>query len=234
MIVVPKVITATDIVDGWTQATNILLNDAGGKRKGLTIHINEPSMPEPISLRAHDAARIDHSIKSVADVANTIFPRKGRLWARNISDFTNWYNKAYRRRKTGTWGTYFQRMVDFGPNHVNQIEQVLKGLNDWGGRHSAAFVIHLSSAELDKPRKIGGPCLQYLQVGDVGGNQMGMTAVYRSHDYYQKALGNFLGLSRLLHYLCEKTGKDVGSITCLSSYAFLSGSKTNTRKLIGF
>ena len=197
MIVAPKVVTATDLVDAWMQAATILLNDSGGKRKGLTVHISEPSMPEPNILRNHDAARLNSSIKSIADVANTIFPRKGRLWARNISEFTEWYRKAYSRRKTGAWGTYFQRMIDFGPSHLNQIEQILNGLRDWGGNHSAAFVIHLSSAELDKPRKIGGPCLQYLQIGDVGDNHMGMTAVYRSHDYYQKALGNFLGLSRL-------------------------------------
>jgi thymidylate synthase len=53
------------------------------------------------------------------------------------------------------------------------------------------------------------------------GDTLSLAAVYRSHDYVLKALGNFIGLSRLLNYVCSKTGHSVGTLTCLSAYAFL-------------
>ena len=64
------------------------------------------------------------------------------------------------------------------------------------------------------------------------GDTLSLAAVYRSHDYFHKALGNFVGLSRLLSYVCSKTGHAVGTLTCHSAYAFLGAKRTATAKLL--
>jgi thymidylate synthase len=59
-----------------------------------------------------------------------------------------------------------------------------------------------------------------------------LTAVYRSHDYFHKALGNLLGLSRLLEYVALKTRHEVGTMTCLSTYAFVDVAKRHSNALL--
>ena len=59
-----------------------------------------------------------------------------------------------------------------------------------------------------------------------------MVAVYRSHDYTLLALGNFIGLSDLLAFICRETRKTPGKLTVHSVYAFLDG-KAQTRLLLG-
>jgi thymidylate synthase len=48
-----------------------------------------------------------------------------------------------------------------------------------------------------------------------------MTAVYRAHDYFGKALGNLVGLSRLLTFVGAQTNHEIGTLTCHSTYAFI-------------
>ena len=45
--------------------------------------------------------------------------------------------------------------------------------------------------------------------------------VYRSHDFINKALGNFVGLTRLLEFVCFHTGRRPGRLVCHSIRAFV-------------
>ena len=91
--------------------------------------------------------------------------------------------------------------------------------------------MHLSSFETDKPRPLGAPCWQYAQFM-ADGEKLNLLVTYRSHDYFLKALGNFVGLSRFLTFVCKKTGHLVGSLTCISTYASLNNQKTKTKRLL--
>jgi thymidylate synthase len=59
-----------------------------------------------------------------------------------------------------------------------------------------------------------------------------MTAVYRNHDYFNKALPNFVGLGRLLDFICSESGRDVGKLVCHSGHAYFSKSRAAAVSLI--
>ena len=233
MIVEPYSISVDSIEQGWYEAVEMLLKN--GKRTGLILHIRKPQMLNPMDLAQYDPNSFDKNLMSLSDVANTIFPKPTERWNLPLASFSSYYANNYKRlhkRNPNSWGYYFQRLVEFGPKKINQLERVISKLNEWRYDYHAALVIHFSSADTDKPRPRGAPCLQYLQLGKTSANQLGMIVVYRSHDYFAKALGNFLGLTRLLHYICRKCGAVPGSITCLSSYAFLNGNKEQIRRML--
>lgn len=47
------------------------------------------------------------------------------------------------------------------------------------------------------------------------------TAVYRSHCYFSKAYGNFIGLGRLMQLVARETGLAAGELTVVSTQARL-------------
>jgi thymidylate synthase len=230
----PHVIKAAGIVDAWKAATELLLRD--GDRFNLTVHITAPA-----SLNEAEVERFCHKsvspdiTKSVYDVANTIFPAPGPLHSGDLKTFFDHYRIIYergQRRYPRAWGTYFLRLISFGVSRENQLWKAIDGLATWKSRPRAAFVLHLSSAELDNPRPLGAPCWQYAQFIRNGDQVLSLSVVYRSHDYFQKALGNFVGLTRLLRFVCQHSGLKPGTLTCLSTYASLQNQQARTRQLI--
>lgn len=75
----------------------------------------------------------------------------------------------------------------------------------------------------------GGPCLQFVELLWNDDDSLDMVAVYRSHDYSTLALGNFIGLSDLLEFICLHTGKTPGKLTVHSVYAFIEEKRKTTR-----
>lgn len=231
----PHIIRKSGIVEAWKAATELLLHD--GDRFNLTIHIIDPASSDEAEAAQFCHKRVSPGItKSVYDVANTIFPADSPLHSGDLNQFFSHYQKVYergQRRYPKAWGAYFLRLVAFGARKENQLRKIIDGLTTWKSRPRAAFVVHLSSAELDNPRHMGAPCWQYAQFIRNGDDVLSLSAVYRSHDYFQKALGNFLGLTRLLRFICEHSGMRPGTLTCLSTYASLQSQKAKTRQLIG-
>jgi hypothetical protein len=222
------------MVDVWKQAYRLLLDD--GNRFNLTLHIRQPLSIAPLHLRQCDPNRVHQAAKPLRDVATTIFPARSRHWDASVLDFTEYYAPVYDRllrRGQRLWGCYFLRLVSFGSEEINQLERVVGGLGTWGRRHHAAFVVHFSASTLDRPRPQGGPCLQYVELMVNSDQRLCATALYRSHDYFHKALGNLLGLSRLLHFVALKTNHEVGTLTCVSTYAFVAISKRRANALWG-
>ena len=232
MISEPRVIVAPGVIEAWKQSAQLLADE--GERFNLTIQITNPCSLNEATLRACDPKRVK-KVTSVFDVANTIFPPQ-RLWNfANREEFYGRFARAYakgHKRRTWTWGSYFQRLIAFGPTEVNQVERAITMLGDWGRNYRAAMVLHLSASTLDKPRPLGAPCWQYGQFNVEVGNRVSLVAVYRSQDYFEKSLGNFTGLTRLLKFVCAHSGTTPGSLTCQSAFANLGPSKTATKKLL--
>jgi hypothetical protein len=64
-----------------------------------------------------------------------------------------------------------------------------------------------------------------------------LTALYRSHYYVEKTLGNLLGLAQLQAFVAKEAGINIGPLICHSTYAVLerySGEwgKSHIEKLI--
>jgi len=221
------------MVAAWRAATQLIVDD--GDRFNLTVHIKEPTAYDEAEVRAMDPRAVDPSVKSVFDVANTIFPRGRGHESDSPAEFSEHYGAAYERGLTRTpnaWGTYFQRLMAFGDGGKNQLLKIIDCINDWKAKPRAAFGLHLSGAHLDNPRPLGAPCWQYGQFIRTDDSVLSLSVMYRSHDYFQKALGNFVGLARLLRFVCEHTDQEPGTVTCLSTYAHLGGKKAAARKLL--
>lgn len=233
MISEPHLVTTASVIDAWREAAELLARD--GDRFNLCVHIEEPAAVNEVDLAQYDPRRVDGALKSVYDVANTIFPSDSDYHRGPIADFFDHFVAVYQRgqrRHPTAWGTYFLRLARFGGAGTNQISRIIDAIQNWKSRPRAAFVLHLSSPEFDRPRSLGAPCWQYAEFIRTNENVLSLSAAYRSHDYFQKALGNFAGLARLLRFVCQHTAMTPGTLTCLSVYANLQGRNADTRRLL--
>lgn len=204
--------------------------------------------------------RVDQFLKSkgqspLSTVAETIFPASEYRRHGPQGVFETYPNEVYpviKRLPENQWGTYAYRFVRrTGPKGetinpleycVDKIRKQLAG----GAVKTACYELSLVEALVDIPlyepatdrkRHIGGPCLSHVSLKVSRDRRLLLTALYRSHYYVEKALGNLLGLARLQAFVCEQTGLAPGPLVCVSTYATLdrkSGawSKQDLRSLI--
>jgi hypothetical protein len=233
MISEPVIVSEDSITLAWRGAANLVVKD--GDRFNLVVHIKNPAGYDEDEITLLNPRSVNPHVESVFDVANTIFPRGRGHESDSPADFCAHYKSVYERgrsRKPSAWGTYFQRMVTFGNGGKNQVLKIIDCMNEWKAKPRAAFVVHLSGAHLDNPRPLGAPCWQYGQFIRTDDSVLSLAVTYRSHDYFEKALGNFLGLARLLAFVCEHTEQTMGTLTCLSIYAHLGSKKAQTKALL--
>jgi len=192
------------------------------------------------------APRRGRTVLPVSSVANTIFPhalyQPGREGARErlYELFLRGYPVA-RRFPANYSGTYFHRLVAWpGPTGpVNQLERAIARLWRQMGRRNPlrnAYELGLSNVgddwdEIDDAtaelriqlpgrdgRLMGFPCLSHVSLTLLNG-RLHATALYRNQHFIRKAYGNYLGLSRLLQFLCQEVGCQPGELVCISSHA---------------
>ena len=187
-------------------------------------------------LKNRNPNKLHPTFDNLRHVINTIFPfRFVTYFAGNRNNFYSKYLKVYSKGKNRSWGTYFQRFISFSKhssNGKNQLEQIIGSLN--GGSHQKYYnMMHTTSINLESNvRPMGGACLQYVQLNKGNGNSLNMVAIYRNHDYFNKALGNFYGLAFLLDYISSHTNYHSGTLTIHSIHAYSSKGKNRLNSLI--
>ena len=83
-------------------------------------------------------------------------------------------------------------------------------------------------ASLDGKKWMNMPCLSHVtfkRVEVTGGHAVDLTAIYRSHYYCTRGLGNLIGLAQLQSFVAKESGLAVGTLSCLSSHAVLDVGK---------
>ena len=213
-----KVIKSATVHGAWIDAVGDLLQ-APKPIDNLLLEVTDPLRCAPLWLTAHCPRSLGLGVDSIRNVANTIFPERQLSSFSSRADFYSHFAQVYSRggrarRNRYAWGTYYQRLTDYGDLHLNQLERAVACMCRWQTPSLTAFVFHLSAADRDGPRKRGAPCLQYIELLDHGLNGLGLVAVYRNHDYFGKVLGNLIGLSRLIRFVCDATGRHSGSLVC--------------------
>lgn len=220
------IIQSTNCLTAWRDACSFIINNGNGFN--LIVQIDSPLSYTNLQLTEIINSGII-SNRILSDVVNTIFPWK--LKSRNVNltneEFYNLHEQLYYRGKTlhprnnGLWGNYFLRFTRFGNSKINQLQNIINAINSRNNQYAACYMMHVSSADTDSnTRNIGNPCLQYVQFGQ-DGNTLNLTAVYRNHDFLRKALGNYIGLSKLLEFVCIQTGRNIGTFACHSIHYFL-------------
>ena len=149
-----------------------------------------------------------------------IYSFTGTLYADDL------HSTVYSKSTNKSWGTYFQRLIAFGkgcnPDNPNQLENAINALS---GKAPQKYFItfHLTASNIESNvRPLGPPCWQYgeLIVNEKG--EIDLIAVYRNHDYHDKALGNFIGLAKLLDFICAESGRQTGRLLIHSIHAYSS------------
>ena len=225
------------VLNAWQQGVDLLLQKRGSEVFNLVTTIGQPTILEQSWFNDFNpAALCGKKAASLSGVANTIFPRKYLDCTGSREMLYGRYLAAHQRKSlhksSASWGTYFERMISFGDNQSNQLESVIEKLNEWKHNHKSALYIHLSAADVDSPQIMGAPCLQYLGVLCPDPRTVSLLAVYRNHDFFSKALGNFIGLGQLLQFIGRETNRKPDWLTCHSAHADFGGARmSDVRKL---
>lgn len=222
-------------LEAWQQGASAIL--ANGELFNLITTIEQPQAFDYGWLESRSPRRMGVGGDDLREVIKTIFPYE---LAQRYPQRTEMYQQYLRRhdramrfrRNRSAWGTYFERMVRF-PDHpdTNQLEKAIEKLATWQRRSGAALVFHLSTPARDTPRTRGGPCWQFGELLWHADNRVDLVVVYRNHDFYNKALGNFIGLGQLLQFICNSSGKQVGRLISHSVHAYNGGSAERLRAL---
>lgn len=211
--------------EAWLDVAGHLLTK-GPDDSNVVVTITDSTLFDQAWLTRFNPRAVRSKGDQIRDVANTVFPQK--TW-KNSADrpaFYERYKKAHRRGGKKRWGTYFGRLISFGEKKENQLERVISVLNTWKNNPHAALTVHLSSPEFDSLRPLGAPCWHYGEFLCPDRGSIDLVVVYRNHDYFNKALGNFIGLSRLLAFVCDQTGRKPGKLVCHSVRAYYHANKS--------
>lgn len=241
--------TEDRIVPTWLAAARHLEGKPEYTDRNLLLEIANPIELTADDLRivkAVNAALFEkNNERTVETVANTIFPQHlYRKHGRN--GLYAAYQGVIARAGEG-WGTYFGRMtnrLDRTGKVVNPLDAIVEKLKRSAQPGTATLQsayelcasdptddvfdetgmgCELSTYDPGWDRKFvrGGPCLSHVSFKITGRTHVDLTAMYRSHFYCERALGNLVGLARLLRFAAKESGLEVGTLSCLSTHAVL-------------
>jgi hypothetical protein len=213
-------------------------------------------------IQSVDTALRAFSDTSITTVAGTIFPQG--MYLRHGADglAQRFMRVMARARKKGTWGTYAMRMMErpgkAAGSKFYPLEQIIAKMR----RAASEGVGYTSICELgvhcpedldetryefacelptleparDAAMVSNMPCLSHVTFKLIDKEAVELTAIYRSHWYLQRALGNLIGLSHLQSFIAKEAGLQIGTMTCISTDATLDygswGGVTKGRRLI--
>ena len=234
----PILIHGASCFDAWYNTAEHLCNQPTGEDTNIVVSVTNPcdftDLPQWVIQR--NPKRIMAREDNIRHVINTIFPYQLKRHYPNRHDFYNKYEAIYATGRNRRWGTYFQRLISFGRgfNHgqTNQLEAAIRSLR--GGSPQRFFItFHLTAVNVESNvRPLGGPCWQFGEVIRNSAGQIDLVAVYRNHDYFNKALGNFIGLAKLLEFICQESGQVPGQLIIHSIHGYSSTGTVRLRQLM--
>ena len=178
-------------------------------------------------------------------VADMILPRaairhRGTLDERLSAAFEFLARSRRRRIKFSNWKhTYFERLTrtyarphgPYQPYGENRLKVIIEKLGSW--RTSSAAAMYVATAHPnDGIVKLGAPCLQYVQFKALPDGGLKLFALYRSHEYFNKTLGNLIGLDRLGRFVAGQVGRTYVGQTVFSVNPMTMASKAKLREYV--
>lgn len=241
----------TRVVQAWLAAIRHLERQPNHDATNIILEIATPLVAtaedREVVRAMTDALQRKKSERTVMTAAGTIFPysivkRHGR---------PEWYSRYKTIMARGmmprSWGTYALRMIerkDASGVTFNPLEKIIEKLTAIRTEHlnqyiaayelgvcdpSVDFASGFNGIGLELPTYdpgtdrhmyYGSACLSHVTFKLMHG-KIDLTAIYRSHYYAERALGNLIGLAQLQNYVAEESGYETGVLTCISTYARL-------------
>lgn len=235
-------ITRSTIEEAWLEAIKYFIENDKKLEYNLILEIETPVATNARSKAIRSKLDIllsasNDNLYSINTVAETIFPaaeykRHGVKGVMEIyPDDIYPQIKCNSDNSKGTYALRLVRGIDSKGNKCNPLENVLAKLKSQLGRNNGAircaYELPLDDVETIAINRndtsiMGFPCLSHLSFKlNEDRSEILLTALYRSQDYIQKALGNLRGLARLQSFVARELGISVGPLVCHSTYARL-------------
>lgn len=227
----------------------------------LVTRIDDPAQEQPGIRAAADQMVSDLGYDPIGTVANTIFPAAIAASSRDHDHLAERYRRIYpvlRRLDHGNrHGTYFGRLVAYpsavgerdqlaelirrlrtelatrGPKsaryEINVSEPGYDGTEEPGDDESAGVPVHVYAAGRDNS-PMGFPCLSFCSF-QLDGDNLHMVAHYRRQHLIARGYGNYLGLGRLLGYICEAAGLNPGELMIVAGVATVDAPQYRVKQL---
>lgn len=223
-------IQETNLSHAWAKAFLAAASPGGGEIMPVVVTVTGFSDNQPVetpSIRQMlDQALLNNKRFLCETVASTIFPQSmwnpsaGReLLFQRYQDLLPGLKKLEPSNK---YGLYFERLIAFGHDKVNQLDHIIQTYQGGNHRRSAlqASVFDPIVDHTNQPRR-GFPCLQQVVFTPCGKREMTVTAFYAVQYLFEKAYGNYLGLCNLGHFMAHEMGLRLTQLTCIAGVAKL-------------
>lgn len=238
----PVLIESETICEAWSQAIFSLVENKW-ELWDLIVRINNPiCFDERLHNRLTEFAR-KHGLIEPTKVCYTIFPYKLTRAGHSFESICRAYLTKYfpmtRKMEHAGWGTYFHRMIaypsvkDSRMCSINQLGKIISAIKGSNRILRAAYTIVIPVPGGENVKPLGTPCLNSIAIRQEpkdDSKMVSMLAIYRNHDFSERAYGNYFGLAKLLEYISKETNSICGSLTCISSHAFLNNSASEVKK----
>lgn len=143
--------------------------------------------------------------------------------------------KANNQVANGTYAMRILRGINSKGEATRPLERVIDQLKKQTAPHGRGIRMcyeialtqpcDISISQNDRNVK-AFPCMSHLSFKlSKDKKKLHLTAIYRSQFYFEKALGNFLGLARLLSFVATQVELEPGFIVCHATYAKLDINK---------
>jgi hypothetical protein len=242
----PLVVNDTDLSRAWATIFLYIVDRPGSEISPLVLSLSgfdlEGRLSETTPVRdALDQVLTQKRKISVENVAHTIFPE--RLWqiaGRDRARLFELYKGVYPRyvamnRRANGRGLYFERLTMFGddvPCDGNQLEWILSQFNSRSGIRDSMFQAAVFDPARDhiKVARVGFPCLQHVSFVPTGDGLV-MNAFYATQYVFDKAYGNYLGLTQLGAFMASEMGLRLARLNVTVGVAKLDGISKNDMSL---
>jgi hypothetical protein len=234
----PTVVSDTDLSRAWARIFLRILDGRGSEVSPLVLSLGgfdeEGRLSETASVRQALDQVLEQKRKiSVEDVAYTIFPE--RLWliaGRDRTRLFALYKGVYPRyvamnRRANGRGLYFERLTMFGDAvrcDGNQLEWILSQYSTRSGIRDSMFQAAVFDPVRDhiKDARVGFPCLQHVSFVPTGDGLV-VNAFYATQYVFDKAYGNYLGLTQLGAFMAREMGLRLARLNVTVGVAKLDG-----------
>jgi len=213
----------------------------GGKAFNLVLAIQKPDVEVAEVTLVIDELAGTLGLKSTMENANAIWPsffaRPNRHSTEVFSDIERFAVPAIKTACRNRHDSYVERLIAWRSMEsgavVPQLQNILTRLKSEIANpapKSSSYELSIYSPGLD-PGYMSFPCLSHLSLKyDHHRHLVHLTALYRNHAYLSHAYGNFLGLGRLMQFVCREIDTSLGELVSVSTHADaeLSGRKSQT------
>lgn len=217
-----------DLSRAWTAAFREAMKPGRGEILPLVVTVTGFTGGRPVETPAIRCALDDALAKmgefSCETVASTIFPLS--LWNPGESRerlFERYGSILPRLRKMEThnrYGLYFERLIAFGPQKINQLDHIIKTYRGGNHRRSALQAsIFDPSVDHTNQRQRGFPCMQHVVFAPFGDHELAITGFYATQHLFERAYGNYLGLCNLGRFIAHELDLRLTQMTCVAGVA---------------